>query len=546
MPPPPSPPSGGSGQRSISLNDKPATPTFSTTSNDTAVEDDGMESLASIQNNSKALQDKIQSMLSGKPARAESPKRRSSTTTLQEDSLFSPKSAATHRVEQERLENFERENSQLKAELNQARLAVSKVAELEAAGSERDRALDRVKELESSLKASERTIDERNTKIESLERSVQSSNAALQTLKAEEDARVKDLQTKLGDSETLIASLKEAIEAKANEAGQNEGLIQAKDAEIALLEGRVKKATSDLEESRKELTALIDELRHAGQETIALYEERLAAADARRYQLEDELDKLEEQLKRRGSLSRSVSGTYDSAEATRIDNEALQEQVQHLQGRISTLEDMLEDARSSLEREEAITRNRIQRHKENEAALRNEMAETRRDIELLAKSESIARAKAAEAEEALRENTITLENAQAEIESLRVEIAVSHSPEISFLLLLGHVLMFRPSRSRMSLALHPNDRETMNPLVSWLSSVNAIARKYRNSRIFLKRLAAHGRKPYKTWIVPDRMHSALRALCQVSSRLSRASMPRKLRCVILISRRNNSCTDVAS
>ncbi|KAL5528742.1 hypothetical protein ACEPAF_7879 [Sanghuangporus sanghuang] len=423
MPPPPSPPSVGSGQRSISLNDKPATPTFSTTSNETAVDDDGMESLASIQNNSKALQDKIQSLLSGKSSRAESPKRRSSTTALQEDPLFSPKTVASHQLAKDRVDSLKRENAQLKAELDEARLSASKQGETEVLTTERNKALERVKELESSLKTSERTIDERNTKVESLERSVQVSNSALQTLRAEEGARVKDLETKLEDSQTLIASLKEAIEAKANEAGQNEGLLQAKDAEIALLETRVKKAATDLEETRKDLSAQIEELRHAGQETIALYEERLAAADGRRYQLEDVIDKLEEQLKRRGSLSRSVSSTHDSAEATRIDNEALREQVQHLQSKISTLEDMLEDARNSLEREEAIARNRIQRHKENEATLRNEITETRRAMETLAKSESLARAKAEEAEEALRENTMTLENAQAEIEGLRTEIA---------------------------------------------------------------------------------------------------------------------------
>ncbi|KAL5523490.1 hypothetical protein ACEPAG_7663 [Sanghuangporus baumii] len=423
MPPPPSPSSIGSGQRSISLNDKPATPTFSTTSNETAVDDDGMESLASIQNNSKALQDKIQSLLSGKPSRTESPKRRSSTTALQEDPLFSPKTVASRQLTQDRVDRLERENARLKAELDEARLNASKPGETETLTTERDKALDRVKELESSLKTSERTVDERNTKIESLERSVQASNSVLQTLRAEEEARVKDLEAKLEDSQTLIASLKEAIEAKANEAGQNEGLLQAKDAEIALLEGRVKKAATDLEETRKDLSAQIEELRHAGQETIALYEERLAAADGRRYQLEDVIDKLEEQINRRGSLSRSVSSTHDSAEATRIDNEALREQVQHLQSKISTLEDMLEDARNSLEREEAIARNRIQRHKENEAALRNEITETRRAMETLAKSESLARAKAEEAEEALRENTMTLENAQAEIEGLRTEIA---------------------------------------------------------------------------------------------------------------------------
>ncbi|EJD02624.1 uncharacterized protein FOMMEDRAFT_107555 [Fomitiporia mediterranea MF3/22] len=426
MPPPPSPTSGGgAGQRSISLNDKPVTPTFSTTSNETAVDDEGIESLVSIQNNSKALKDKIQSMLASRPQRSESPSRASNTHGMEEDSVFGhPKLDASLQALQERVDSLERENLQLKSELEASQSSQSKAGGIETITSEREQALDRIKDLESQLKSSERTMDERNSKIESLERSVQTSTTALQAQRAEDESRLNDLQSKLDESQSLITSLKDAIEAKSNEAGQNEGIIQAKDAEINLLEGRVKKASSELDDVRKDLTAQIDELRHAGQETIALYEERLAAADSRRYQLEDLVDRLEEQLKRRTSLSKSQNSVkHESAEAMRIDNEALREQAVHLQKRITSLEDMLEEARGNLEREESNARARIQRHKEHEAALRAELVETRGEVERLVKSESSARVKAEEAEEALRENTITLENAQAEIEGLRAEIA---------------------------------------------------------------------------------------------------------------------------
>ena len=428
MPPPPSPPSSQS-CGSISLNDKPATPTFSTTSNDTAVDDDSVDSLSSIQQNSRALQDKIQSLLSGKGSAATfSPPLSSFRNDIFEDGGFgfeTTKTDTTLQVMQERLDSLERDNSQLKSELEEARNSSLNEDELNTIKAERDQVVSRVEEMESQVKNMERTLSERNTKIESLERSLQTSAGALDSVRIEGENRAKDLQLKLDDTQSLISSLKEAIEVKANEAGENEGVIQAKNAEISLLEGRVKKANTDLEEARRDLTSQIDELRHAGQETIALYEERLAAADTKRYQLEDIIDRLEEQIKKRNAAQESGSdGAKESIEATRIDNEMLREQVSYLQKKISGLEETLEEARNNADREEAAVNTRIQRFKEIETSLRAELTEAQKEIEKLTKSESTARVKADEAEEALRENTLALENARAEIEGLRADIDV--------------------------------------------------------------------------------------------------------------------------
>ena len=99
--------------------------------------------------------------------------------------------------------------------------------------------------------------------------------------------------------------------------------------------------------------------------------------------------------------------------------------MQHLQKKIGTLEDTLEDMRATNEREDAAVRERIKRYKEREEAIRKELAEGRQETERVRKAEEKARLRVEELEEALRENTVTLENARAEIETLRNEIAVS-------------------------------------------------------------------------------------------------------------------------
>ena len=158
---------------------------------------------------------------------------------------------------------------------------------------------------------------------------------------------------------------------------------------------------------------------------VALYEERLSIADTRRYELEDLVVALEEQLKAQARPVSPGAMARKAASAAEIDNEMLREQVQHLQKRIATIEDELEDTRATHEREEVAVHERIKRYKEREEVVRKELAEGKKDIELVRKSEEKARSRVEELEEALRENSATLENARAEIETLRHEIAVS-------------------------------------------------------------------------------------------------------------------------
>lgn len=155
-----------------------------------------------------------------------------------------------------------------------------------------------------------------------------------------------------------------------------------------------------------------------------MYEERLSAADTKRYELEDMIVSLEEQLR---TQARPVSPSTVARQATsavEIDNEMLRDQVQHLQKKIGTLEDSLEDMRTANEHEDAAVRERIKRYKEREDGTRKELAEGRQEVERVRKGEEKARMRIEELEEALRENTIALENARAEVETLRNEIAV--------------------------------------------------------------------------------------------------------------------------
>jgi CAP-Gly domain-containing linker protein 1 len=158
------------------------------------------------------------------------------------------------------------------------------------------------------------------------------------------------------------------------------------------------------------------------QETIALYEERLSASDTQRYELEDKVAELEEKLK--GLQVAPNSPSSQPSTTTMIDNETLRDQVVHLQKKIGTLEDMIEDSRATAEKEEAAMRDKLKRHKDREDQLKKELGESKKEVERILKSEALARGRVEEVQVALKESTTALEDAQAEIEGLRAELDV--------------------------------------------------------------------------------------------------------------------------
>ena len=152
--------------------------------------------------------------------------------------------------------------------------------------------------------------------------------------------------------------------------------------------------------------------------------------------MEDLIGTLREQLRSQTQAPSPTSAARQLSSATQIENEALREQVVHLQKKLTITEDMLEEVRASAEKDETAVRERLRRFKEKEELLKQQVAECGLEITRLVKSENNARVRTEEVEEALRESTVALENAQVEIEGLRAEITVRGSHTI-----LENVLM---------------------------------------------------------------------------------------------------------
>ena len=140
--------------------------------------------------------------------------------------------------------------------------------------------------------------------------------------------------------------------------------------------------------------------------------------------MEDLIHGLEEKLrKQKRSISPATISRHVS-EATQIDNEMLKEQVVHFERKVSQLETQLDGAREAAEREEQAMRGRIAKYKENDGTLRKELSEARAEVDHRKRLEVAGKARLEELEEALRENAVALENARAEIEGLRTDLAV--------------------------------------------------------------------------------------------------------------------------
>lgn len=400
MPPPPSPSLG----RTVSLNDYPSD------------SDHDAFNTSDLQTNGKAIQDKIANLLST---------RKSLPADISPTS--GPLSPRGHlnggTTPNDRVAELEAENQRLNILLSGLQgEELEHSRRTNSMREDRDRALSRVAELESSVKSVERNLHDRDLKIEVLERSLSNASADTEKARADGETRLRDLQSLLDDKEALLGSLKESLALKEGAETETHTLITTKDAEINLLEARVKKAYADIEEERRELWGQVDALRHAGQETIALYEERLSTAEAKRYEMEDLIGSLREQLRSQTQAPSPTSAARQLSSATQIENEALREQVVHLQKKLTITEDMLEEVQATAEKDESAVRERMRRFKEKEELLKLQVAECESEITRLVKSENNARARTEEVGEALRESTVALENAQVEIEGLRAEI----------------------------------------------------------------------------------------------------------------------------
>ncbi|CAE6445803.1 unnamed protein product [Rhizoctonia solani] len=336
------------------------------------------------------------------------------------------------RADDERVAQLEKEIEQLRAEvrdksasiaeeaavLNAAieravtleedkRVAMERIAELEGANSSVDDVQKAKAEAEARLSEVEAKMKDTESRLAELETKRQEADTKL----AEAEEKAKEAETKRSEAESVLETLKSSHESE----------LKAKTEQLTALETQVSTLETDLQFERRELGQQVDELRLAGQETIALYEERISGMEGRRYELEDVVADLESQieaLKKNGSVPRPGGTT-----AAEIDNESLREQVSHLQRRLGTLEDQLEDARAQAEREDESARTRIAKAKEGEQTAWKECLELRKEVDNLKREDELAKAKIEELMEALREGAVTLEAARGDVEGLRAEVA---------------------------------------------------------------------------------------------------------------------------
>ncbi|KAG8906941.1 hypothetical protein FRB99_005715 [Tulasnella sp. 403] len=442
MPPPPSP--------RRQTRDKLLTPTLSQTSTDTYVDGDAHASdsgtyLNGIEANSRVLQDKIARLMEGKKS-PPSPSTGLSSSVSSVPNGVSSSSAQLMQMQIERLtaqvESLEKENETLRSTVDKAPVSPAAPAvDVDGLQSELSDANQRIQSLKeeheltlSRLSASQaehsmalRSLEDKQSTIDTLTKSnttLGSQVTSLQDAARESELKVRDLVATVDEKEELVRTLKDAVDTKTSKEGETAAAIKAKDTEITLLESRLKRTQTELDDERRELGTQVDELRKAGQETIALYEERIAHYEARRYETEEIIQDLESKLQQLierppspGTLAKHANA------ATQIENESLKEQLTHLQQKLSSLEDQMEEMRMTSEKDEQVVKNRITRFRETESTLRKDLEEARKESERLLSAETTARLKIAEVEEAFRENDAALENARAEIESLRTELA---------------------------------------------------------------------------------------------------------------------------
>ncbi|KAG8709992.1 hypothetical protein FRC09_000365, partial [Ceratobasidium sp. 395] len=398
------------------------TPTLSHASSETFVDDpvepqNGQNVMSVLEMNDKAIQEKIALLMAGKAST-------DAHSDLAESQLGSPIARGTpdSSALEARIAKLERENEALKAEIGAKTASIAEEAAVLNAAIERavaleedkNAALAQVTELEQTH---EKALKERQEKIDALEGASQAADKA----RAELETRIKDEESKRSDAEALVTSLKEALASKSSVAEEHAAELKAKNDEIALLEARVQRLDTDLQFERRELGQQVEELRQAGQETIALYEERISGMETRRYELEDTVADLEAKVAQRAASPGTVA--RQASTAAEIDNESLREQVSHLQRRLGLTEDQLEDARVQAEREENAARARVAKAKEAEAAARSECEALKREMEGVRKEDGALKVRVEELVEALRENAVTLEGARADVEGLRAEVA---------------------------------------------------------------------------------------------------------------------------
>ncbi|KZV63167.1 hypothetical protein PENSPDRAFT_221273 [Peniophora sp. CONT] len=390
-----------------------------------------------IAENNRAIQDRIAALTNGQiiPARSSS---RASTAADDSDILMSSQtqssfpsatsqsfSVSGQNHNQAEMDALVADNARLRGLLSSARGEEEEHARrADELRFDRDAAAERARAMERELAELRERVEEERAGRDALvpredaERALKEADEAKQQAEA---VRVQ-LQALQKDADDARLAAEEA-RAAAEEQSARAAEFDTRAAELAEREREAAVRAQGLEDMKNELESEVDALRAAGQETIALYEERLSEAEQRRYELEDALASA-----RRLSLAASEPASPGTraraaASAAEIERDELKEHVAHLQKKLAGSEDVIEELRAGVERDEGAYRERVGRWREKEEGWRREREEAGRELERVRREADAARARVEEVEEAFREGTVALENARAEIEGLRAELA---------------------------------------------------------------------------------------------------------------------------
>lgn len=256
----------------------------------------------------------------------------------------------------------------------------------------------------------------------------------------EAESRQKNLQLKLESSEQLVAEMKNRIEqesAQQQHGETKEALetqLKLKDAEIDNLKASLKRLEEEAQTARDDLTRQIDELKDAGRETISLYEQRIDEIEAERIEVLDNMqllqDKAQEAIRAAEARVEELQAAQASSQnrnapeagsAAAIDNEALREQVTHLQDKLGKYEDQLAEAALALEKEKEYAQKRRDKSHEVENSLKNELKRFKGELDRAQRASKEQLAVLEETRHALQESQQALERERAELEGLRAD-----------------------------------------------------------------------------------------------------------------------------
>ncbi|KAJ1025798.1 hypothetical protein NDA18_004131 [Ustilago nuda] len=253
----------------------------------------------------------------------------------------------------------------------------------------------------------------------------------------EAENRQKNLQLKLQSSEQLVTEMKNRIHQESEQQHHGEALetqLKLKDAEINSLKSSLKRLEEEAQTARDDLTRQIDELKDAGRETISLYEQRIEEIDTERVEVLDNMqllqDKAQEAIRAAEARVEELQAAHPSSQtrnapeagsAAAIDNEALREQVAHLQDKLGKYEDQLAEAALALEKEKEYAQKRRDKSHEVENSLKNELKRVKGELEKVQRASKEQLALLEETRHALQESQLALERERAELEGLRAD-----------------------------------------------------------------------------------------------------------------------------